>query len=169
MARQCKYTQRITKLISEARTNLLTRFWDSPSIGVDTTEHDTLWASLEYATFDNTCLFIQCLELDQDGDTEGINTGDEAVNNNAADLSNNVEYATAVEVLQIIQQKVQDDPRHQHSSQGKLRTPGTMNALTFPGQQLSYPKLPGCHLHHQLQTLTYAAMKPEISPAPGPP
>ena len=173
-AQKRKHTQRITKLITKASTNLLTRFWDDPSTCVDTTEHNTLWASLENAKIDNTSLFVQCLELDQDRDTEGINTGDEAVDNNASDLSNNVEYTTAVEVLQITQQKVQDEPRHQHFSQGKLSAPGTMDAASYsPRSALELPEPPGCHFHHpshhQLQNLTCPALKPTISPAPGPP
>ena len=128
-AKKCKHTQRITELITKASTNLLTIFWDDPSTCVNTTEHNALWASLENAKINNTSLFVQSLELDQD--TEGIGTGDEAINDNASDLSNNMEYTATVEVLQTTQQKVQDDTRHQHFSQGKLSALGTMDAAYY--------------------------------------
>ena len=102
-------------------------------------------ASKECATAVETkhTTLARCLEPDQDGDTEGINMGDEAVDNNATELSNNVVYATTVEALQITQQKVQDDTRHQHFSQGKLSTPGTMDAASYsPRSALELPKTP---------------------------
>ena len=127
-AKKCKHTQRITELIKEASTSLLT-IWDDPSTCANTTEHNALWASIEKAKTNNTSLFIQSLELDQD--TEGIGTGDEATKDNASDLSNNMEYTATVEVLQTTQQKVQDDTRHQHFSQGKLSALGTMDAAYY--------------------------------------
>ena len=82
----------------------------------------------------------QGLEPNQDRDTWGINTEDEAVDNNATELSDNVEHATTGEGLQITQQKVQDDPRHQHFSQGKLSTPGTIDAASYsPRSGLKLP------------------------------
>ena len=52
-AQKYKYTQRITQLISKAKANLLTRFWN------DTTKRDNLWDSLEHAASDNICLLVQ--------------------------------------------------------------------------------------------------------------
>ena len=59
------------------------------------------------------------------------------------ELPDNMEHATGTEALQIAQQKVQDDPRHQHSSQGKLSTPGTMDAASyFPRSALELLETP---------------------------
>ena len=68
-AKKQRYTQKITKILSETKSKLMARFWDSPSDDGDATEHDTLWTSLDNATFNNTRLLIQCLELDQDRGT----------------------------------------------------------------------------------------------------
>ena len=54
-----KHTQKIAKLISETKSKLVARFWDSPSNDCDTTEPDTLWPILDSATFDNTRLLTQ--------------------------------------------------------------------------------------------------------------
>ena len=129
-AQKCKYTQRITMLISKAKAKLLTKFWD------DTTEKDTLWDSLEHATSDNTLLLVRYIELDQDEDTGATN--------------NNEKCTRAIEVMQTTQQKTQDDPGCQHFSQGKLCIPGTINTLL--DQNSRCLKHPGYH-HHQLQTL----------------
>ena len=64
-----RHTQKIAKLISETKSKLMARFWDSPSDDGDATEHDTLWTILDNATFNNTRLLIQCLELGQDRGT----------------------------------------------------------------------------------------------------
>ena len=95
-------------------------------IGMGTAKHDTLRASLE---------------PDQEEEAERLNSGNKAVDNNAADLSNNMECAAAVQVLQLIQKKVQGDPRHQSFSQGKPSTPGTLTAAPYsPRTALTLPR-----------------------------
>ena len=63
--------------------------------------------------------------------------------NNTTDLFNNAEHTTAVETLQTTQQKIQDDPRHQHLSQGKPSTPGTIDAASYsPRPAITLPETP---------------------------
>ena len=76
--------------------------------GLGTAEHDILWASLE---------------PDGEDKTESFSTGNKTFDNNAVHLSNNLEYAATAQVPQLIQKKVQDNPRHQSLSPGKPSKP----------------------------------------------
>ena len=73
-AQQREYTKRITGLILEARTNLLAKFWDETG----SIEYDALWASLDYATLNNTIL-AKSPDPDQVGETKGDKTIDDDV------------------------------------------------------------------------------------------